>query len=459
MEENFDSTCILTFDKTYKEFVNENRVDVFDGMSRSEYRCKYSNELKNNRDKSMKKLSELKNKLKNVEENNLSYHIEDPFTLLGFEEKTDVQLKIEKHSDWMKFYGNYAYSCSCGAGKTVAGIYLMYKKQCRTLIISSRNAVNDQWQVLIEKLYPKLIVCTKDGNYSNGKKVSPYMDPDVYIYSPQYLVNKLDIDLNVSLIIYDEVHSLLSKQFIKVLLMSMVNVINGKWSELPYMIALSATYPSKSTWQGREAINRINKIFGSVFKSPSNITSIPVKVWDYRDHYEREDRNGNKLTGKEALGDFDSRYRPLDDAEAVEYFCNKIQDEGKIKICEEYKGLVMTYSIDSSTYAALYIHKFWNCSVVLVRAAGEYCIFIEKDKYLDYEFNQLVTFKDIEKTVGVRCDYKDVIDKCCVVVGTIHRLKEGFSVQNIVWGICTKFVYNTIPRVQILGRIRRNSNH
>lgn len=457
-DENFDSTCILTFDKVYKEFVNIDRVDVFDHMSRSEFRCKYSSEIKNNREAALKKMSELKSKLKNVEENNLSCRIENPFTLLGYEEKTDVQQKIEKHSDWMKFYGNYAYSCSCGAGKTVAGIYLMFKKQCKTLIISSRNAVNDQWKVIIEKLYPKLIVCTKDGNYSNGSKVSKYLEPDVYIFSPQYLVNKLDMNFNPSLIIYDEVHSLLSKQFIKVLLMPMNNVINGKWSELPYMIALSATYPSKSTWQGREANNRINKIFGSVFKSPSNITNIPVKVWDYRNHFERENKDGVKLTGEEALGQYDSRYKPLDDIEAIEYFCKKIQDEGKIKICPKYKGIIMTYSIDSSTYAALYAHKFWNCNVVLVRAAGEPCIFIEKDKYLDYEFNQLVSFKDIEKTIGLRCDYKNVIEECCLVIGTIHRLKEGFSVQNITWGICTKFVYNTIPRVQILGRIRRNSN-
>ena len=465
-ETTFDNSCILTFDKVYKAFVkDEENLDVFEHMSRSEYRCKYSNMIKENKDLALAKLSALKAKPKSVEENNLSVPIEDPFTLLGYDEKTDIQQKIEKHTDWMKFYGNYAYSCSCGAGKTVAGIYVMYKKQCKTLIISSRNAVNDQWMVLIQQLYPELVIETREGKFRRGAKASKRLDSDVYIFSPQYLKNKLDLDINPSLIIYDEVHSLLSKQFIKVLLFPMNNVINKRWKELPYMIALSATYPSNSTWRGKEANNRINKIFGSVFKSPSNITSIPVKFWDYRDHYEyiRND-DGVKLVGDEARGSFDSRYRALDDYEGVRYFCEKVvegvEEIAPIQICPEYKGLIMTYSIDSSVYAALYAHKLWNCNVVLVRAADEACLLFEKDKKLDFEFNEDITLEDvIREGVGVRCDYVDVVDECCVVVGTLHRLKEGFSIQNITWGICTKFVYNTIPRVQILGRIRRNSDN
>lgn len=460
-KEEFDATCILTFDKVYKEFINEDRVDVFDGMSRSEFRCKYSNMANNDKQVAVEKLLELKKRPKNIKENSLSYTIENPFDLLNFDEKTDVQQKIEKHSEWMKYYGNYAYSCSCGAGKTVAGIYLMYKKQCKTLIISSRNAINDQWKVIIEQLYPNLIIYTKDGYYTNGSKIpkrnTKCLVPDVYILSPQYLVTKLDMEFNPGLIIYDEIHSLLSKEFIKVLLMPMVNVIKGRWSELPYMIALSATYPSKSTWQGREANNRLNKIFGSIFLSTSTITNIPVKVWDYREHYEREDKEGEKLTGQEARGNFDSHYVPLDDIEAIEYFCEKINNEGTIKICPEYKGIVMTYTIDTSIYAALYVHKFWNCNVVLIRSSTEQCIFFEKDKYLDVEVDPMITLSSLN--IGEKCDYKDVVDKCCIIVGTLQRLKEGFSIQNITWGICTKFIYNTIPRVQILGRIRRNSNN
>ena len=460
-ETDFDNECILTFDKTYRDFIHADKMDTFEGMTRSEYRCKYSNLYSKNKDLSLQKLSILKNKPKSVPENNLSSSIPDPFEILGFSEKTDIQQKIEKHSGWMNTYGNYAYSCSCGAGKTVAGIYVMFKKQCKTLIISSRNAVNDQWKQVIEQVYPNLIVATKDGNFQNGIKLKDKtILPDVYIYSPQYLVNKIDtINIYPSLIIYDEVHSLLSKEFIKVLLFPFHNVIVQKWPEIPYMIALSATYPSNSTWQGKEANIRINKIFGSVFKSSSSVTKIPVMVWDYRDHYERTNREGIRLKGEEARNNFDSGYKPMTDNEAIQYFCEKIRDENKIQICPEFKGIVMTYSIDSSVYAALFVHAFWNCNVVLVRAANEYCLLLEKDKYLDYEFDESTTLKTLENDkIGLKCEYKYVVDKCSIIVGTLQRLKEGFSVQNIVWGICTKFVYNTIPRVQILGRIRRSSD-
>lgn len=473
----FDQSVILTFDSVYKRFISKSdNVDVFDGMTRSEYRALYSNMLKTKPDEAKRKLRVLKARPKTVPMNTLSKPIENPFDVLGFSEKTEIQEKVATHSEWVDYYGNYAYSCSCGAGKTLAGVYLMYKKQCKTLIISSRNAVNDQWKTIIEEAYPNLTIFTKDGYYRNKRCIakassakgssnsSPLLSssslvPDVYIFSPQYLIKHLDIDINPGLIIYDEVHSLLSKQFINVLLLPLVNVIENRWNELPYMMALSATYPSQSTWQGKEAIKRIKKLFGSIYSTPSTITEIPVKVWDYRDHFERRDKEGNTLINDDARGGmFDMCYKSPSDYVVINYFYNKIQEDEEIEICPEYKGIIMTYSIDSSVYAALYAHKIWNCDVVLVRAADECSYYFEKDKNLNFKFDITVSLSDIDG-IGEKCDYKNVVDKCSIIVGTCHRLKEGFSVQNITWGICTKFPYNTIPRIQILGRIRRSSNN
>lgn len=466
----FDQSVILTFDSVYKRFISKNdNIDVFDGMTRSEYRTLYSNLLKTKPDEAKRKLRALKARPKTVPTNTLSEHIENPFDVLGFSEKTEIQKKVATHSEWVDFYGNYAYSCSCGAGKTLAGVYLMYKKQCKTLIISSRNAVNDQWKTIIEEAYPNLTIYTKDGYYRNKKCIakassvknslsSSSLVPDVYIFSPQYLIKHLDIDISPGLVIYDEVHSLLSKQFINVLLLPLINVIENRWNELPYMMALSATYPSQSTWQGKEAIKRIKKLFGSIYSTPSTITEIPVKVWDYRDHFERRDREGNTLTNNDARGGmFDSYYKSPSDYEVINFFYNKILEDEEIVICPEYKGIVMTDLINSSVYAALHAHKIWNCNVVLVRAADECSYYFEKDKNSDFKFDVTVSLSDIVG-VGKACDYKNVVDKCSIIVGTYHRLKEGFSVQNITWGICTKFPYNTIPRIQILGRIRRSSN-
>ena len=466
-DDDFDKFKI-TFDSVYKSFVSdESRVDVFEGMNRSEFRTKAS---KLPAEQQKAKLKQLKERQKDIETENLTVMIDNPFDILGFDVKTPIQEKVIQHSNWMKYYGNYAYCCSCGAGKTLAGIYLIYKFQCRTLIISSRNAVNDQWFSLLYNIYPDIIIQTKNGWYYQHKKLTKReietlategYEPDIMIYSPQYLTKYVDsYKLTAGLIIYDEVHSLLSNEFIKVLLLPLYKVIDGSINELPYMIALSATYPTEATIQGKESVKRLNKLFGSVFRMNSEVRRIPVKVWDYRDHYTRIDRKtGSILTGKEALGSFDGSYAPLDDYEAVDYFCDKIQTEGKIRICPEYKGIIMTYSIDSSVYAALKAHQMFNCSVILIRTAEESCFLLEKDKDLDFEFDESVKLDVFTKgDVGTKVnDYKEVISDCSIITGTIQRLKEGFSVQNIVWGICSKFVFSTIARIQILGRIRRNS--
>lgn len=470
-----DEDFVLTFDKVYKAFINDGGIDVFHGMMRSEFRTK-SSKLPQEQMKTY--LLELKNRPKQLEFETLNEAIEDPFVVLSFEQKTPIQEKVEQHAKWMTYYGNYAYCCSCGAGKTVAGIYLIHKFQCKTLIISSRNAVNDQWFTLLLNIYPQLIIETKDGWYQEGIKlkgsqVSEYADagitPDISIFSPQYLTKYVDTyNLRAQLIIYDEVHSLLSTEFIKVLLLPLYKVINHEISELPLMVALSATYPTEATFEGKESLKRLNKLFGSVFRINSTITRIPIKVWDYRDHYTRvakrdseKHKKGDVLTGSDALGEFDGMYDPLDDYEAVEYFCNKITDEGKIHVCNEYKGLIMTNTIDTSFYAALYVRKYFNTNVILIRAANETCYYFPKDVGLDYEPDR---FEDMNpklllenKLCTTVKQYQEVVNDCSIIVGTQQRLKEGFSVQNIVWGICTKFVYSTIARIQILGRIRRNS--
>ena len=467
-EIRIDKSVIEKFDNVYRRFVSTDRVDVFHKMTRSEYYKYCINKIAkmNIQDNKIKRdiLSELIDKPKNVTENNITEKIGNPFEILQYDTKTEIQQLVEKRINWFKNYGNCAYSCSCGSGKTIAGIYIMYYKQCRTLIISSRSAVNDQWKVTLETLYPNIIIQTKDGKYKNGVKINTDTPSDVYIFTPQYLANKLnelnkiDKPFSPSLIIYDEVHSLLSNAFIQVLLMPFINVIKGTWTELPYMVALSATYPDESTTINRESLNRIKKIFGGIMTTSSTITNIPVKVWDYRDHYIRVDNNGKQYTGMSALGAYDMKYKSLNEIEAINYFCDKIDKENTIKICPEYKGIIMTRTINASVYAAIYVHNRWKCNVVLVRTSDVPCKYFDKDETIDYNIDEInIENNDIQKIPGMSCAFDKCKDKCCIIVGTTSRLKEGFSVQNLVWGICSHFCYSTISRVQILGRIRRNS--
>ena len=124
--------------------------------------------------------------------------LENPFELLHMDSLTDIQTMVQKYAKVFKYYCTFAFSASCGAGKTLAGIYLMHHFGVKTLIVSSRSAINDQWEAILRSIYPSLRIKT-----IHSKKVE---DPDVYIYSPQYLVhdlNKFPVDVNF--VIYDEI--------------------------------------------------------------------------------------------------------------------------------------------------------------------------------------------------------------------------------------------------------------
>lgn len=472
----YDAKSELTFNNTYREFLSMCNIDSLSYELKDKKRVKTLRSECRNYIISQNNnvlLNRLKSNRKNVPINNLSYKIEDPFVILNYDTKSSVQDMITKHASMFSVFGSYAYSCSCGSGKTLAAIYLMYKLQCKTLIISSRNAINDQWKMIIETLYPGLVIETKDGKFLNRSKQNKNisLETDIYIYSPQWLGPKLTsymknntndsndsilTSLNPSLIIYDEVHSLLSPKYIRVLLFPLINVINYKTDELPYMIALSATYPHINSREYKT----LNKMFGKAFRAESTITQIPVYIYDYYDHYTRVCKE-QTLKSEAARGQFDKQYKPLNDYECVEYYAKMINDQKMLNPnSTEFKGLIMTYQIDSSVYAALYVHKLWNCDTLLMRSVDEKSIFIASDQYLDYEFDYSITLNILlQDNIGKQCEYNDYVNDCAIIVGTFHRLKEGFSVQNITWGICTKFVWSTISRIQILGRIRRNSNN
>lgn len=490
-----------------------------------------------------------------VEINNLSAKVEDPHIKLGLKEKTSVQVLVDKHIPYLPYYGSFAYSCSCGSGKTIAGLQIIAGLQCRTLIISSRNAVNDQWRAIISKLYPKLVIEVKRKQYRGNKKLSAgqYLEnADIYIDTPQYLARKLDkLTMKPSLIIFDEVHSLLSANYIRVLLFPMVQVLKGDRGELPYLVALSATYPPMNS----RGYKSLMKLFGKAYRTESSITDIPVYIWDYYDHFRRVTRgkDGNvnsEVRGDDARGAWDMSYQPMNDCDAVEYFTDAIEGVNEdinaeiaaleVKVANmststanvaissidangtmsistgnvaastitangivsistgncvkptkgmltspskgdsavdpamtlnvlkqikdidptdvNHKGIIMTYTIDSSAYAALYCHLRWNVPVLLIRSVDEPDMLIDNGPADVYELTSDVKYDDlVDEGIGIKCNYLEYIDKVPIIVGTFHRLKEGFSVQNITWGICTKFVWSYISRVQLVGRIRRAS--
>ena len=386
---------------------------------------------------------------------------DNPFTTESCEgfKRTPAQDFIEKYTKKMPIIGNMAIKCSCGAGKTLAGIIMFSMLNMRTLIVSNRCAINEQWKKELLNIYGKKItIKTREGIFRGDKVIK---DPDneygadVYIYSPQYLsedINKFPSD--VGFIIYDEVHSLLSEEFSKVIMMPFQNVIDGVTSELPYMLCMSATYPPTSSKEYKDLI----RVFGVIYEQPSAITNIPVYVYDIRDHL---------VSKKDDV--FDKNYTPMDDATLI----NRILD-GRIKFFNanieptilkypQYCGFVITSTINSSIYAWTRFYakyKQYNKRCILIRENVKGCYQLINDVPRDLlELGVLVNEKDILKHPDFNkfCIKLDSYNDGDILFGTYHRLKEGISVQNAVWGVCTQFVWSNCSRVQILGRIRRTS--
>ena len=368
---------------------------------------------------------------------------------------SNLQKHIAKNTDTFLYEGFNCYTASCGDGKTMAAIYLMHTLKLKTLIISTRNAVNDQWKKELEFLYPKLNI---DARLDDMKKESEDNDVDVLICTPQYLCKKIQ-DINkyksffskchFDLIIYDEIHSILSEQFSLVLALPFLLKMNKFINHLPYMIGLTASLPNSNSIEYK----MIKTIFGEPVRFESEITKIPVYYTDHRD----------LITDR---GFCDINYVALTDTQAFDYYSDIMIDTGLLPSIE-YKLIIITGSIDSTIYAGVNACLKYNQPVLIMRSNSELHLYLtpetvpdfyhdveEQSEKPEYTYDELKRVKSIKKVKN----YSTVIDNVSIIVGTYHRLKEGFNCKNIVYGICTKFIWSETSRIQILGRIRRNSD-
>lgn len=410
------------------------------------------------------------------------FELENPFEILKMDTLTDIQQMVQKYAKIFKYYCTFAFSASCGAGKTLAGIYLMHRFGVKTLIVSSRSAINDQWEYILHSLYPSLRIKT-----IHNKKVE---DPQVYIYSPQYLVQDLaKFPSDVNFVIYDEIHSIVSDKFGACVEEPQKQVKSKIRATMPYLLALSGTYPKESTI--------ISKTFGDYVRTESDITKIPVNVYDYhctvlsnklKEIREMFGDNGTKTRSKklikineickeitlpisrlssltnEQLISLDAECSFFDDYEFIDYVLPELP-KYEIQTCPEFRGFIITNTIDSSVYAAVATANMYKCNVLLMRSVDEPSYVITPSEYEFDESSRMTLTQDYlsnyEKINMSKTTIPEVLQKynISVVAGCYHRLKEGISIENAVWGICTKFIYSTIARTQILGRIRRTSKN
>ncbi len=391
--------------------------------------------------------------------------LSDPFKSEMFKSytKTEAQELMEKIVNKLPFCGTYALSCSCGSGKTLAGIYAIHKIKKQTLILSYRSAINTQWRNNLEMLYKNIddgiIIKTKDGIFKNGIKDNKLTDDDVdiFIYTPQYILNNPNrFPFTVGLIIYDEIHTILNQEFSCAIKIPLIYCYKKIIKELPYMIGLSATFPGKNT----KEYNNIIKIFGVPVYSTSAIVNIPIYLFDHRDLIKHQ-------IGKDDIYDQIYKNHKLD---SISYLKSVLNNENKIfnnyieptikKYNGEYSGFVITDTISESVYIWLRFYIKYNKNCVLIREENDGYYKLKgtiPDDILN--MGELITDKDIKKHPDFNnfCEKIDSLNGNDIMFGTYIRLKEGISVQNAVWGICSKFVWSVQSRVQILGRIRRLS--
>ena len=414
-------------------------------------------------------------KLLTGEDISISTTLTNPLIIAKVKAATPVQSLVmtDLANDAFERFGSLAYQASCGSGKTFCGLLAVYRKKLKTLIISTRAAVIDQWKTTINHIYPSLRV------YVGGdrlKKEETLQSFDIWIMTPQYLNigdRILNLEIHPGLIIYDEIHSMLSQlnykgpskgkdvhvaEFANVLKLPFIKAKD--WGQLPYLLSLSATYPKESL---------VKMIFGRIRSTPKDpITNIPISIYDLRRSQERR-------------GKFDQNWKRPNEIETIKTFAYALFDQTVrdlalskdfkvgpmtrdivahsklISPCSKFKGLVMTHSVDASVWTALFLHKRFNLSILLLRTNDEKSYFFEKDKGLDFVFSDSVGLKEIKIGESDK-DYTKYIPNSEIIVSTYQRVKEGFSVQNLVWSICTEFVWNPLTRVQLAGRIRRSSD-
>ena len=352
----------------------------------------------------------------------------------------DAQLEIINH-DYLR-YGSGIFEAEPGCGKTLAAVGVIHKYKVKTLIISTRINIKEQWYLEINTTYPELKICNDN----------TLRDSDVYILTPQFILKNIDKPefkkylSNVGLIICDEIHSMFSTEFGKMLALPFEMVLKEITPELPIFLGLTGTFHIEQN-------NKIKEIFDKIYNPVNRLKRIRTKFIPYIDLYNRHLNRGKN--------DINYKKKSIKDMLKIS---NDILLENNYMPSNKYKLLIVVNTKDDAVEAAIRASVMFHKDAIIVRAG------LRNDYYIDYDiipaqYKNNNNDKDNKYTEDVfknkwmtKCDFYQEQDNCAIVVGTIDKISEGFNCPNCVMGICTLFEYSIIRRIQILSRISRNSN-
>lgn len=369
-------------------------------------------------------------------------NIQTPFEINNLT-PNDAQLEIINH-DYLR-YGSGIFEAEPGCGKTLAAVGVIHKYKIKTLIISTRVNIKEQWYLEINNTYPELRICNS----------TTLRDSDIYILTPKYILNNLSHPLfkryllNVGLIICDEIHSMFSNEFGKMLTLPHEIVLRKISKELPIFLGLTGTFHIS------QENRQIQEVFNDIYYPVRILKRYRTRAIPYIDLYNRHPNRGKN--------DINYKIKSISDMLIIS---REIFEERNYIPSNEYKLLIVVDTKDDAVEAAIRASIMFHKDSIIVRAG------LRNDLYLDY--NQIPDFYKNENDYEIeedaytediiddgwmeKCDFYQEQDKCAIIVGTIDKISEGFNCPNCVMGICTLFEYSIIRRVQILSRIARNSN-
>ena len=124
-------------------------------------------------------------------------NLSDPFQ--KFERNEPQQILENKLKN--KLFERFQYipiSAPCGSGKTMMGLQMIHHLKLKTLIVSTRIAIKEQWEVTIRNIWKDVRV------------VQNSLKPgfDIYICSIQWLINNNNFPKDINFVILDEIHSM-----------------------------------------------------------------------------------------------------------------------------------------------------------------------------------------------------------------------------------------------------------
>lgn len=356
----------------------------------------------------------------------------NPFEVMGYNNLTHVQRYLNERCNELPNMGSIAIQSSCGSGKTMAVINVICKLKLRAMIVCSRTSLIDQWQTQLNQVSPSSNII----NISKEKGLDVITDnSDIILITPQYLIRHNDLSYVPGIIIYDEIHSLVSEEFINTLIYPIRLYMNGRCDRLPILIALSATF----IFDDKMLMDIIKMMFGKILTLLSDITKIPINV--------------HTIT---------SRSKIKDGVKIYQHCISEVLNKLPYQPSPSRKGIIVTHTIMDSIKVGFMVSMNHKVKVIIVRNNKEGCYVIEnvsKDLMIT-----ILSSSDYDSGIKTKiCQYQrdnylQHINDAIYIVGTMSRLKEGFSCNQLTFGLCLSYFESIIVRIQLLGRIRRHTN-